>query len=106
VVLWDNLAFKPRLQGNRFGIVSKPTMPGCKWVFAALPFLMYSHVHCGTVLATTPFSLQPSDFDNNAEGIAMDFVPHFYMHGRMAVVLVAALMTLWLRIPAFKLMKV
>ncbi len=36
----------------------------------------------------------------------MDFVPQFYMHGRMAVMLAAALMTLWLRVPAFKLMKV
>jgi len=36
----------------------------------------------------------------------MDFVPHFYLHGRMAVMLVAALMTLWLRLPALKLMKV
>lgn len=35
----------------------------------------------------------------------MDFVPHFYLHGRMALLLVAALATLWLRLPALKLVK-
>ncbi len=35
----------------------------------------------------------------------MDFVPHFYLHGRMALFLLAAVATLWLRVPAFNLLQ-
>lgn len=35
----------------------------------------------------------------------MDFVPHVYMHGRVALVLLAACVTVWLRLPALKLVK-
>ena len=35
----------------------------------------------------------------------MDFVPHFYLHGRMALFLLAAVATLWLRVPALKLLR-
>lgn len=39
------------------------------------------------------------------QGLFMDFVPHFYLHGRMAMLLLAAAITLWLRLPVLKFVR-